>query len=70
MPSTATHFLHLWHLPSISSVFSSFPGFCRAVVRKASGGENGRPVAGEIPATSQNLAVTLMRASLPCAYCI
>ena len=52
-PSTATHFLHLWHRPCISSLFSSLPTFVRSMVRNAVGGENGRPVEAEMPSPSE-----------------
>ena len=71
MPSTGTHFLHLWQRPSTISVFSCFPGFARATVRKASGGEKGLPVSAEMPKKGQNIYTGAREeGKVPCAYCI
>ena len=72
MPSTGTHFLHLWHLPSMTCAFSCFPGFGRVTVRNAVGGENGRPVDGEMPGDGQldNVETEDREWCIPWAYCI
>ena len=70
MPSTATHFLHLWHLPSMSCAFSCLPAFARVTVRKAVGGENGRPVIAEMPKQTEYATGIRGEGSIPCAYCM
>jgi hypothetical protein len=48
-PSTGTHFVHLWHFPSLMTPRSFLSRFVLDTVLNDVGGENGRPVRGDRP---------------------